>query len=698
MFAKLALKNVRKSFKDFGIYFVTLILCISLFYAFNSIGDQSKLLYLTETQSSLMELMSRTFQAVSILVAIILAFLMTYANQYLIRRRKREFGLYQLLGMTRFALARIIAWETAMIGLVALAVGIALGLGLSQFLLYVTAMMFDAPVKGVAFFFSTAACVTTCISFVCMFLVMLIWNIVSISSKRLISLIHADRTNDVIRIKNPLFAGMIFVASIGIIGCSYWTLTLHGFIDFVFPEFIIATVLVSLGTFLFFYSISHLAIYVITHHTRSYWMGLNVFTFRQITSKITTASVSLSILSIALFLAITTACTGFATASSINDSLAKGNPYSISISKVYAIETDPDGNTTNVENNPAASDEWVVPDNFAKRVQNIIPQWDTLVQSSAQFDLYLTDIPLSIVNDLTGEEVVPDYLSSSVEVVKESQYNATMKLQGKPEISLSEHEYLMWSTIPSVQEKLRKIPLSGKTFTLDGKTYTPTAKQDGFSTAPSEVSQVGGSLICTLVLPDSNLPSSLNVAASTLNINFVDSSAETNRAFIALLDKNMQEAEDNNVPTDNRALTMYVDKASNVEASMGLSATVSYLAIYLGLVLAIAVAAILAIQQLSFASDSQKRFSVLNKLGCEQRRITTSLAAQIAVYFILPTLVALCHSAVALKLMLEIIQLFGKIDLTYAVISTAAEAGVVLGIYYVITYFLAKPVALSKTR
>lgn len=116
MYSKIALGNVKKSLRDFSIYFLTLAVGVALFYAFNSITQQSMVLKLTEDARSIVQLLSKTITGVSILLAVILGFLVVYANQFLIRRRKKEFGMYQILGMTKRNVSKIMIIETLIVG------------------------------------------------------------------------------------------------------------------------------------------------------------------------------------------------------------------------------------------------------------------------------------------------------------------------------------------------------------------------------------------------------------------------------------------------------------------------------------------------------------------------------------------------------------------------------------------------------
>lgn len=148
MTLKLAFANVRRSYKDFAIYFITLLVGVAVFYAFNSIEAQKGALALSKSQGQMIEMLGTLINIVSVLITAIMVFLVVYANRFLIKRRNKEFGLYLLLGMQRSRLLALTAAETLLVGFASLAAGMALGIALSQVLVWATAFMFQANMNG----------------------------------------------------------------------------------------------------------------------------------------------------------------------------------------------------------------------------------------------------------------------------------------------------------------------------------------------------------------------------------------------------------------------------------------------------------------------------------------------------------------------------------------------------------------------
>ena len=95
MLFKLSVKNMKKSFKDYAIYFLTLVLGVAIFYMFNSLDSQQAMLDVSASTRDMIKLMISMLSYISVFVAIVLGLLIVYANNFLINRRKRDCKLIQ---------------------------------------------------------------------------------------------------------------------------------------------------------------------------------------------------------------------------------------------------------------------------------------------------------------------------------------------------------------------------------------------------------------------------------------------------------------------------------------------------------------------------------------------------------------------------------------------------------------------------
>ena len=182
MLFKLSLKNMRKSIKDYAIYFLTLVLGVAIFYMFNSLDSQQAMLQVSQSQKEIIKLMISMLGMVSVFVAIILGLLIVYANNFLINRRKKEFGIYMSLGMGKRQISKIILLETIFVGIISLAVGLIIGIFASQFMSVVVAKMFEADMSEFQFVFSKDACIKTGIYFGVMYNAVMFFKTMTVTS------------------------------------------------------------------------------------------------------------------------------------------------------------------------------------------------------------------------------------------------------------------------------------------------------------------------------------------------------------------------------------------------------------------------------------------------------------------------------------------------------------------------------------
>ena len=180
MLFKLSLKNMKKSFKDYAIYFLTLVLGIAIFYMFNSLDSQQAMLDISNSQREMIKLMIEMLNFVSVFVAVILGLLIVYANNFLINRRKKEFGIYMTLGMGKRQISKIILLETILVGIISLGIGLIIGVFASQLMSILVGKLFEADMSKFEFVFSTDSCIKTCAYFAIMYIAVMLFMTISI--------------------------------------------------------------------------------------------------------------------------------------------------------------------------------------------------------------------------------------------------------------------------------------------------------------------------------------------------------------------------------------------------------------------------------------------------------------------------------------------------------------------------------------
>ncbi|MDD5894373.1 MAG: FtsX-like permease family protein, partial [Coriobacteriaceae bacterium] len=327
MLARLAVRNVRRSARDYAVYFVTLLFGVAVFYAFNSIDSQAVLFDIEKNAvGSILEMTNYFIGLFSVAVAVVLAFLVTYANRFIIKRRKREFGTYLLLGMSASRVACVLSIEMLVVGAVSLVVGLVVGLVLSQALAFATAALMGTTMTHYTFVVSTSALVKTLICFAILFAAALVMNVVFVSRRKVGDLL-AEHAEAKVTSRIPLWARIVgFVLALAVLAVAYWLLWDNQFKEFD-NEFGAATLLMVIGTFLLFWSGSTIVLSLVKRAHGFYFRGLHAFTARQLSSKVGTAFASLSVVCIMLFFALTTVSVGFGVRALFVDSIEQTTRY-----------------------------------------------------------------------------------------------------------------------------------------------------------------------------------------------------------------------------------------------------------------------------------------------------------------------------------------------------------------------------------
>ena len=693
MLARLALGNVRKSLADFGIYFLTVMLGVAVFYAFNSMTAQQGVLAFSETQDKMFELLGMVIGGVSVFIAFVLVFLVVYANSFLVKRRKREFGVYLTLGMSTGDVVKIVALESLIVGAASLAVGLVVGIGLSQLLLQLTSALFQADVAeagGFAFVFSADALVKTAIVFAAIFLVAALLNARTVARAKLIDLLHAQSKNEEMRLTSLPLSLVLFAASLVAIGVSYKLLIDNGLME-PSPEFAAATLLVCLGTVLFFYALK-----LVQLVRPLYLRGLNMFTLRQLNAKVNTTFASLSVVCLVLFLAITSVCGGIGIRNAIDGSLDRSTDYSASVSTSFGSYNAEAGYQPAELGDFGAFAERQGYDMAAGLRASVTTvgagDFDAVASAMAQVDLLVDPADALVLDDVERASglVLADYAGASINsgygaypvyVAKLSQVNATLELAGRPGLELGAGECAVFSDSDITSGFYRDVVERGTELSVGGHDLRVAQfRDDCLQTTPFPMNTG------TLVVPDEAVSAGSMILQSILNVQC--GSDEDEAAFGEMMDA----VSDTDNP-DTWPVTLSMTRADVFDQSISLSTIVAYLAIYLGFVLVIACAAILAIQQLSDASDNAQRYGLLRKLGAPERMIDGALFAQVLVYFLFPLLLAVAHSACALVVVTDVVAVFGHLDITSMALACAGAFLAVYGVYFAVTYFGARKLA-----
>lgn len=624
MLIKLAINNMKKSIKDYLIYFLTLVLSVMVFYTFNSIGGQKIFeggsIGKQQTVSRLMSVISYF----SIFIALLVGFLVSYANKFLMKRRHKEFCIYMILGMPKKKISLILTVETICMGFLSIVMGLALGVLASGGVSIIVSNVFEVVNADYSFNFSMEACIKTIIYFVIIYVVVVLMNIWIISRSKLIDLLRASKKNQEIKIKNNLVCALVFCLALGgSIWASIQLLNLKN-MKISFGIIIVATVAI-------FWSLSGFILKVCMKAKNVYFKGINSFTIRQVSSKINTTIGMLATISILLCMSISLLSASYTYKQSLSKGMQEILPVDICIRNPVSEE---------------AKEEWEIEDDIwiANKGKDIRQQ---LKESGFDYEKYFKYI-LSM-NIYKSEEVkfdntmgkyVFDYLKGyKQDVVRDSDYNRVAELYGLDKIELDRYEYAIVSNEPYYMETFDvalkdKLPLR-----INNSNYYPkyTKCVEGFIELSSGKDNRG-----FVVVPDmavNGMTENFEVLVANYNAN----TEEGKVAIEGIVDKTAFYSE--------KCLYGGETKIYLYDFWVGEAATVVFVAMYMGIILIIVSAAILAINSLADCSDSIEKYSVLRKIGVEEKMINNALLKQIWILFAVPFSVAILNGIVGIKML-----------------------------------------------
>lgn len=661
MYFKLATSNVKKSFKDYTIYFLTLMLAVCIFYSFNSIESQKAMLQLSSGGKGNADALIQGISYISVFISFILGGLILYANNFLIKKRNRELGIYMTLGMGKNKISRILFLETVLIGAISLVAGLILGIVLSQGLSMFTIKLFEVSIKEFKFIISTSAILKTVLYFGIMFLLVMVFNTGVISKYKLIDMLNASRKNESVKIKNTFTSVIIFILSIVMLVFAYYLINKAG-LDVYDIKFALSIILGILGTFLFFFSLAGFVMNVIQKNEKIYFKNLNIFVTRQINSKINTNFISMTLICLMLFLTISILSTGLSMKNSLEQGLEASTPFDAS-AKTFTVD----------DLKSKTAEELFQAMNYDFKDSEY-----TFFNEYYIEDIKLVDILGKYADEKVNKIVENSYSTGSI-VIKISEYNDIRKLNGKGPIELNDNEVLVTSNVEMYRESLNKFIYNNDSIDINGEKYD--VKNTELITDANYTETMKNNIL-TVIVPN-GVVENLTPNTSYININYKgDKKEELEKEFKELF----LEFREGTAYDEYDTFMLGYTREQIYEENKGMSTTILYIGIYLGVVFLISSAAVLALQQLSEASDSVDRYKSLKRIGATEKMINKTIFTQTLIYFMVPLTLAIVHSIVGIIVASEFISLYGTSNIGPSAVITLLIIVVIYGGYFYATY------------
>lgn len=659
MIFKLSLKNITKSLKDYSIYFFTLVVAVSIFYIFNSLEAQKSILILSETKQDMIQSIIIIMNYLSVFVSIILGFLIIYSNNFIIKRRKKEIGLYLTLGMSKRKVSTMLVIETIVIGLFSLLVGLILGVFISQGLSILTAKLFEVNLSNYTFMFSEKALYKTIIYFGLIFILVMIFNIITLTKYKLINLLTANKQNEKVKFRNKYTVTISFILAISLIAYAYHLL-FQGTLFMMDKKTLTMIISGSIGTLLFFYSLSGFILTITKKIKKIYYKDLNMFNLKQINNQINTSVISTTIISLMLLLTIGILACSVTMTNVFNNDIENNNKQDFTI---YS-------HNRYIENEYTDLNQIINNKDFQKEVKEY-----------TKYDIYnIKNITTTtMMTEKDKQNLKKKYgnileLNTKVMFIKQSDYNKIMNIQKEQPINIKENEYLETTNIDTLIEYLTPFYKNQNKININNNYLKPATKE-------------------IINLAPENSSSNNNTGIIVINDKYLKNQKPVQTIIIGNYKDNNKEKREQNflkgLTTDNQTL-LIATKIDMVTQSLGLKVMLIYVGLYLGIIFAISSVTILAITELSTSSDNKERYKILKKLGASNKMINKALFIQIAIIFILPLAVALFHAAVGLTEINSLLKMFADIKIGKSLLLTSIFIVLIYGGYFLATYKISK--------
>ena len=628
-----------------------MILGVAVFYIFNAIETQTAMMEVSQTKAAIIDSMNGIMSGVSIFVSLVLGYLIVYASRFMLKKRKREFGIYLTLGMGRIRLAAMLWLETIWMGLISLAVGLLAGMGISQLMSLIVSNLFQADVSRYEFVISGQAVGKSILYFLLIYLVVMIFNTLSVSRARLAEFITAGRKKEKNFLKKPLLSGLVFLLAVVMLGTAYYNVTANQQAMTTETDVLTQVLLGIFGTFLVFWSLSGFLMTAAGKFRKLYYRRLNSFVVGELSNKLNSTVMACSVICLLLFMTICLLFSAIARKEYKDQEAAKLAPVSISMSK-------------EMTDSKSIFDIMEVRGISMEDFQDLVSVYTYHLDEVTNYTLI-------------GESYGEEYDNQKAEVMKVGDYNRAARVYHMPEYELEEEEYLIVADQEGAVYIRNRGLADDREITIKGKSYHAKENtcQDGYLQMSYQPQNSG-----ILLVPDSVKLGEEEQYKNYVMGDYRDKSKE----FAQEMDQNF--AQILNPEQSTYGKIQVTTQSAIYDDSIGTSAMYIFLGLYLGICFLISGSAVLALKILSDSADSREKYQILQQLGCEEKEIRRALRRQNGLLFLLPILLAAVHAIFGIQVCRTMLSIYGSKGSGAALAVTLALTGAIYGGYFLLSH------------
>ncbi|MEY8533137.1 ABC transporter permease [Blautia pseudococcoides] len=637
MFSNLILRNSRRNRKENGLFFGSLVISIVAFYIILSLSKQDVMIFLAKMESDAVNRLLLMIPVFYVMTLGILFFLSYFACKYQLERRRKEFGVYLMMGMRRSKLFIMLLAEDLLSSILALVIGIPVAVLLSELISLVTARLVGMGIIGHQFTFSLSAVCFTIAGFLAIKLAAFLILSGKISRQEIGTLLAHSSGNE--KKQKPAFVyGICTVLGVIMLAAAY-TMAIQG-IAWSEADMMLLTMLLGLlGTILLFYGMR--AIIALLVKAGKANRKLHVFSFRQIQENVIHQSTSMAISSLLILAALCCFGAGIGIASTSQQGGDHVLDYTF---REYNTEDPQDAlphlQTVLKENN--------LESHFSRLFEMRIGY----VQTTKNYDnVFQMDSVMESLRNLTQSEdrdVLLNNLSyaSYPHLICLSDYNGLLKAAGKPALTLAENEAAVYQdtefTNASRMAMFNKILSGHPEAMLEGNPVYLTGEIQSVDL----VTDRSITLSFALILPDEQFLQYTN-GDYEVYINGIMSQDATRAGSL------MNAISDMNARLDGICLQdmgiEYESYLQNIGRQLFYMVAASYITIYLAIIFLVVANTIMGVQFLMDQQQTGRRYQTLVHLGATYKDICLSARKQISWFMGVPVFVAAISSIFGVK-------------------------------------------------
>lgn len=667
MSVKLVFQNLKRNVRDYLIYFLTLVLAIAVYYAFNAVSSAEALKTLGEEMLTMIHELGSTITYLSYAISFLIGFLILYVNKFLLKRRKKELGIYMLLGMRKSKISAIFVGETFCIGLMSLVVGTLLGIFLGQILTVAALRVFGGEVNNFMLSFCPHAFVVTVVSFGIIYLLSMVLNVCIISGVKLIDLLNAERKNEELKKRSNVIYAIVF--AVGLLALAGGALSLRT--DELFPgrkQLACGFTLIAFATVCIFYSVSSVVLMLVKSNRKFYYRDINSFLVRQLGSRMQGNFLSMSAVCLLLTLTMVLVTAGVSIAITMSEQAGADTPYDF----VVFYDTDEDRG------------EFIT--DLARSYEHSV-DLDEIVETGYQFtDRNVKNLTYA---DIYGENAQlyaldKNLLHHEVCMMGISDFNELMKLQGRKPYSLAEDEFYFNCNYKGTRTHAEKFVNNCGDITINDMLLHPA--EHALLSENFAMTSIGNNDRGTLIVSDA--VAAKGIVSHYILEGFWKKGVDAVKANQTLDELTKYDLKDSPFSwnTRSRMRLMYY-------TAIGLPV---FMCTYCGLIFLLISVALLAVQQLTEVNDNQKRYRILEKQGVPDAMMRGTIRKQVGVYFLAPFVLAFLFLLSSIGVVTGKASDFCNMEVGFHVVPVMIMVLIVYGGYYLATVWSCQRMVLGK--